>query len=317
MKHYLGLDLGGTGIKAGVVREDYAITAKHSVPTLHRREASDIVRDMADAGRTALKMAGLAETDVEYVGIGVPSAINHTNSRVVFANNLGWKDFDLISAFQREWDIPVHLGNDADVAVLAEVWAGVAREYENVIMLTLGTGVGGGLIFNKKLYAGGDGFGTEPGHILLVAGGERCTCGNTGCFEAYGSVTGLIRDTIRAMAEHPETIMREMCADDISRVSGRTAFGAAKQGDAAGKKVVKDYIGYLALGIASLTVLLRPQAVVLGGGVCNEGPELFIPLREAVFPLVYASDIIGVPQILKAELGNDAGIIGAALLGIG
>ena len=316
MNYYLGIDLGGTNIKAGVIRGDFTIEAKMSVPTLNRREASDVVKDMADAGKTVLRMAGLTEKDVKYVGIGVPSAINHKNSRVVFSANLHWRDFDLVSAFQSEWNIPVFLANDADAAALAEVWAGAARGYDNIVMLTLGTGVGGGLVFNKKLYTGGDGFGTEPGHMLLIAGGEQCGCGNKGCLEAYASVTALIRSTIRTMADYPDSIMLKMCKNDISRVNGRTAFEAAKQGDAAGKEVVTHYIDYLAQGIASLTILLRPQAVILGGGLCNEGPGLFEPLRMAVYPMVFGSDLIGVPQILKAELGNDAGMIGAALLGV-
>jgi glucokinase len=317
VKHYLGIDLGGTDIKAGVIREDYTIAAKHSVPTPRSHAVGETCREMAKAAQTALGLAGLAMADVACAGIGVPSTINGANGHVVFANNLGWRDIDLIPAFREHWDIPVCLANDADCAALAEVRAGAARSYENAIMLTLGTGVGGGLILNKRLYAGGDGFGSEPGHTLLVAGGEPCTCGGRGCLEAYASVTALIRDTIRAMAGSPGTLMRELCGNDISRVTGRTAFEAAKQGDGTAKKVVDDYIGYLAAGIASFTVLLRPQAVILGGGVANEGESLFIPLREKLPPLVYGSDIIGVPAILGARLGNDAGMIGAALLGAG
>lgn len=316
MKQYLGIDVGGTNIAVGVVGEDGTLIAKHSVPTLSHRPFEDVVADMVQAGRTVLDMAGLTQQDVDQVGIGVPSTINQHNGRMVYANNLGWRDQDVSAEFQKHWDIPVHLANDADVAVYAEAVAGAAAAYDSVLMLTLGTGVGGGMLFGKKLFLGGDGFGSEPGHIVLVAGGEPCTCGRIGCFEAYASVTALVRDTIRAMAEHPTTIMRELCGGNLANVSGRTAFQAAKQGDPVGAQVVENYLQYLAEGISSLIILLRPQVVILGGGVCNEGDPLFVPLREKVRPLVYGAEIMGVPPIIKAELGNDAGIIGAALLGV-
>ena len=316
MKHYLGIDLGGTAIKVGVVREDYKIIAKHSTPTKHARPAEEIIADMVNTGKSAIKTAGLNESDISHVGICVPSSINNNNKRIIFANNLGWRDFDVIPFFKKEWDIPVFLANDADSAALAEVRAGAARQYSNAVMLTLGTGVGGGLIFNNQVYTGGDGFGSEPGHIVIMAGGQQCTCGASGCFEAYASVTALKRDTKRAMDEFPGSIMHDINGDDPSHISGRTAFDAAAQGDEAGMLVVKNYIGYLATGIASLIILLRPQAVIIGGGVSDAGEPLFGPLREEVASRVCITGAVGIPPILKAELGNDAGIIGAALLGV-
>ena len=316
MKHYLGIDLGGTNIKLGVIREDLSIVCKHKVRTLPERPAREIIHAMADAGKAALSMAGLSDSDIQYVGISVPSAVNPDNNHIVYANNLGWKDFDLIPVFREAWNIPVHLANDGDTAALAEVMAGAAREYSNALMLTLGTGIGGGIILDKKVYAGGDGFGTEPGQLIILTGGEMCTCGVKGCFEAYASVIALTRDTRRAMKEHPESLIYEICGGDLSRIGGRTAFQAAKRGDETGQRVVDNYIGYLAAGITSLIVLLRPQAVILGGGVCAEGDSLFVPLRKLVSSMVYGADIIGSPPILRAELGNDAGFIGAALLGV-
>jgi len=316
LNYYLGIDLGGTTIKAGVVREDHSVVCKHKVRTTPDRFAHEIIYDMAEAGKTVLSMAGISETKIRYVGISVPSAVNPVNNHIVYANNLDWKDFDLIPVFKEAWDIPVLLANDGDAAALAEVTAGAAREYTDALMLTLGTGIGGGLIINKKVYAGGDGFGTEPGQLIILTGGELCTCGVRGCFEAYGSVTALTRDTLRAMEKHPGSLIHEICGGDKSRVGGRTAFQAAKRGDETGQKVVDSYIGYLAAGITSLIVLLRPQAVILGGGVCAEGDSLFVPLRERVSSMVYGADVIGSPPILKAALGNDAGFIGAALLGV-
>jgi len=316
LKHYLGIDLGGTDVKVGVVREDFSIVARHTVPTLAARPAGEVIADMAAAGREALRIAGLSETDVPYVGIGVPGLLNCNNNQIVYANNLNWRNVDLIPIFRSEWDVPVHLANDADVAALAEVHAGAAREYDHAIMVTLGTGVGGGLIFNKQLYTGGDGFGTEPGHIIIVSGGEACTCGLRGCFEAYSSVTALIRDTIRAMADYPDTIMRDICGGNISHVNGRTAFEAAKKGDAAAKLVISNYVSYLTTGLVSLINLFRPQAIIIGGGVSDAGDALFDPLREAVASCIWDPKTTGVTPILKAVLGNDAGVIGAALLGV-
>jgi len=315
-KYYVGIDLGGTDIKVGVIDEDYNIAAKHVIPTLSHRPIEDLVADMADAGKTAVKMAGINENDVVHVGVGVPGTVNSKTNEVVFANNIGWRNVDFIPLFRKFWDIPVYLGNDADAAALAEALAGAARDYDNVLVITLGTGVGGGLIFDNKVFTGA-GLGTEPGHIVIQMDGEQCTCGSRGCFEAYASVTGLIRDAKRAMAEHPDSILHKMCSGDESRVTGRVIFDAAKQDDVAAKKVVENYVKYVGTGIASLCNVIRPQAVILGGGVCNAGEPLFKPLGKIVESLVYFTESGGLPPIIKAELGNDAGMIGAALFGLG
>jgi len=316
MKHYLGIDLGGTDIKVGVIREDYSIAAKHIIPTKSNRPVEEVIADMAAAGRTAVEMAGISESDIVHAGVGVPGTVNSKTNEVIFANNIGWRNVDFIPIFQKYWDIPVFLGNDADAAALAEVYTGAAREYENVIVLTLGTGVGGGFIFDKKVFTG-CGLGTEPGHIIIVTDGEQCTCGSRGCFEAYASVTGLIREAKRVMDKHPDSLLHKLCDGDLSRVTGRIVFDAAKQDDDAAKIVVESYVKYLGTGIASLCNALRPQAVILGGGVCNAGELLFNPVRKVVESLVYFTDNGGLPPILKADLGNDAGMIGAALFGIG
>jgi len=314
-KHYLGIDLGGTDIKVGVIREDYSLAAKHIIPTHSHRSVEEMVADMAAAGRAAVIMAGLTDSDISHVGVGVPGTVNSKTNEVVFANNIGWRNVDFIPIFHKHWDIPVFLGNDADAAALAEVYAGAARDFDNVIVLTLGTGVGGGFVFDKKIFTG-CGLGTEPGHIVIVTDGEQCTCGSRGCFEAYASVTGLIRDAIRIMADYPDSLLYELCAGDFSKITGRVVFDAAKRDDAAAKIVVANYVKYLGTGIASLCNAVRPQAVILGGGVCNAGEPLFDPLGKIVESLVYFTDNGGLPPIIKAELGNDAGMIGAALFGI-
>ena len=316
MKYYVGIDLGGTDIKAGVIDDSYNIVAKHVVPTQTNRSVDAIVADMADAGKTAVKMAGLSESDIIHVGVGIPGAVNSKTNIIILTPNVGWKNVDFIPIFKKYWDIPVFLGNDADAAALAEVYAGAARGYDNVVVLTLGTGVGGGFVFDKKIFTG-CGFGTEPGHIIIVVDGEPCGCGARGCFEAYASVTALIREAKLIMSEYPDSLLHKLCQGDDSRVNGKIIFDAAKQDDPAAKIIVAEYVKYVAAGIASLCNALRPQAVILGGGVCNAGEPLFAPLGKIAETMIFSTGDGEIPPILRAELGNDAGIIGAALFGIG
>jgi len=314
-KYYLGIDLGGTDIKTGVIDEDFNIVAKHTVPTLPKRSVAEVIADMAAAGKTVVQMAGVSEKDIRHVGVGVPGTVNSKTNVVVLTPNVGWRNVDFIPIFKEFWDIPVYLGNDADAAALAEVYAGAARGYDNAIVLTLGTGVGGGFVFDKKVFTG-CGFGTEPGHIIIVVDGEPCGCGARGCLEAYASVTALIREAKSIMAKYPDSLLHELCGGDDTNVNGRIIFDAAKKDDPAAGIIVADYVKYLGAGIASLCNALRPQVVILGGGVCNAGEPLFGPLDKIVESLIYVTVEGEIPPILKAELGNDAGIIGAALFGI-
>lgn len=315
MKYYLGIDLGGTNIATGVLDESYRFLARHNVSTLGTRPFDVVVRDMATAAQEVLAKAGLTEKDISYVGIGAPSTIDPNTHHVVFANNLGWKDADLEGEFRKSWNVPVRIGNDADCAALGEALAGSAKDYDSMMLLTLGTGVGGSFILDKKIYLGGNGYGCEPGHSVLVYNGELCTCGRRGCLEAYASVTALIRQTVEMMAAYPRSLMRELCEHDLRKVSGRTAFDAAKKGDEAALRVVENYVNYLSAGIVSLVTSFRPAVVLLGGGISNEGDYLLEPVRRLVRETLYNADMIEAPAILRASLGNDAGIIGAAFLG--
>jgi len=315
-KYYLGIDLGGTDIKTGVIDNDYKLIAKHVIPTQAKRSAKEVISDMAAAGKEVVSMAGISERDIIHIGIGVPGAVNSLKNIIIKAPNLNWHNIDFIPMFKKHWDIPVFLGNDADAAALAEVYAGAAREYDNIILLTLGTGVGGGFVFDKKIFTG-CGFGTEPGHTIIVVDGEPCACGAKGCLEAYASVSALIREAIKIMTKYPDSLLHKLCDGNLSHINGKLIFDAVKQGDLAAKIIVDEYVKYLGAGIASLCNALRPQAVILGGGVCQAGKPLFDPLNSAVESLIFKTGDGEMPPILKAELGNDAGIIGAALFGIG
>lgn len=316
MKRYLGIDLGGTNMVAGVVDEKFNLLNTCRTSTDSKRSFEEIVADMAMVAKKALSESGLSEQDIDYVGIGAPSMVNPKTNRLIFANNLGWRNVDIGAEFQKSWDIPVKLGNDADCAALGEVLAGVAKEHSSALMITLGTGVGGGIVIDNKLFLGGEGMGVEPGHFTLIYNGAYCSCGRRGCLEAYASVTALIRQTIDRMVVSPHSLMWEECGKDLNKVSGRTSFDAARRGDEAAIEVVTEYIDYLGVGIASLVTAIRPEAVIIGGGISNEGDSLIIPLKKVVYDNLYAKDIIAPPPILKAKLGNSAGIIGAALLGI-
>lgn len=314
MKYYVGLDLGGTNIAAGVADENYKMIATHSVPTGKHRAFEEIVADMAQATRDVIEKAGLALDDFTSVGIGAPSSVNPRTKRLTYSNNLGWRNVPIVDEFRKHIDIPVFPANDADCAALGEAIAGVAKDYDSAMLITLGTGVGGGIIMNGQILAGADGASCELGHTTLILDGAACTCGRKGCFESYASVTGLIRQTIEAMARYPGSLMCEMCGYDMRKVNGRTAFEAAKRGDTAGKEVVEKYIYYVGNGISSLINAFRPSAVIIGGGVSNEGEYLLDPLREVICDALYGKGIVSPPMIMKAALGNAAGIIGAALL---
>ncbi len=314
MGYYVGIDLGGTNIAAGVVSETGELLCKRSVPTGAGRASEYIVADMAGVVEQCLADAALSREDIASLGVGVPGAVNDETGMVVFTTNLSWRQLPLSQMLGERLGLPVRLGNDADCAALGEVVAGCAREFDSALMITLGTGVGGGLVSHRKLFTGWSGVGIEPGHLTLVAGGVRCGCGNRGCFEAYASASALIRQTREAMITHPDSALWSL-VEDVEHVTARTPFDAALTGDPTALAVLDQYEEYLAAGIGGIVNLFRPQAVILGGGVSNQGETLLVPLREKLKKYCYASEYIAPPQVVKASLGNDAGIIGAALLG--
>lgn len=313
MPYRLAIDLGGTDIKAGVVDERFQVIESCVLPTRAERPFEVVVADMALAARRAAEAAGLGYGDFSCVGVGVPSTINPHSGLLVFSNNTNWRNVPLREELARHIPLPVYIGNDANCAVIGEAIAGAAKGLKNVLMLTLGTGVGGGIIYEGKLFVGGDGMGAELGHLTLVHEGEMCTCGVPGCFEAYASVTALIRQTEWAMGAHKDSAMHGH-AKEHGGISGRTAFDCAKQGDRAALSVVDAYTSYIAGGIGPLCTVFRPEVVLIGGGISKQGDYLLGPIRDKLPRYVHASDIIGCPPVLAAALGNLAGTIGAAYL---
>ena len=313
----IGIDLGGTNIAAGIVDENYKIVVKGSVPTNADRDAELIIKDMGALCSDLVKQAGLSMSDIEYAGIATPGTANRAEGIVEYANNLPFRRFPIAETLKKYFDVKtVHIENDANAAAKGEAVAGIAKGCNHAVMITLGTGVGGGIIIDKKVYSGFNFAGAELGHIVIEYNGRPCTCGRKGCWEAYSSATGLINMTKDKLAECSDTLMHKLVAENNGEVSGKTAFQAARQGDKAGAEVVEEYIEYLACGMATIINIFQPEILCVGGGVCNEGDYLMKPLIEKVEKEQYSRDNMAKTQIKIASLGNDAGIIGAAALGV-
>ncbi|HBL84141.1 MAG: glucokinase [Clostridiales bacterium GWF2_38_85] len=317
MNYYIGVDLGGTKIAAGITDESGKILIKDSVPTLAEREADEIVKDMAKLCLSLAERMNLTMKDIRYVGVATPGIANQNRGTVDYSCNLPMVNYPLVQRLQNFLGIKkVLIENDANAAALGETICGAAQNCNNSVMITLGTGVGGGCIINRKVYSGFNFCGPELGHIVIEHDGVPCSCGRKGCWESYSSATALIRMTKEKLLLTKDTIMWEMTGNDINKVSGKTAFTASKQGDKAGQEVVDKYIGYLASGIVSVINIFQPEVLSIGGGVSGEGDYLLKPLMKIVDKEEYARDSTARTKIKIAQLGNDAGIIGAAMLGI-
>lgn len=298
-KYHLGLDVGGTNLVAGVVDEDFKIISKCSRPSGAVRSIEAITSDMAAVSREAVEGAGLTLSDVAYWGIGMPSCVNQHTNLLVHANCFGWRQVAIYDYLRPLLPLDVKIDNDANCAAYGEAIAGAAKGKDNVLMLTLGTGVGGGIIINREIYKGADDMGAELGHTKLVFDGELCTCGQRGCLEAYCSATALIRHARERMGV-------EMTAKDV--------FDSARSGNLTCRTLIDEYIRMLAAGISSFITIFRPEAIIIGGGVANAGDDLFVPLNAELQRCTFGASEIGVPVVTKASLGNDAGLIGAAFL---
>ena len=307
----IGIDLGGTNIAVGAVDDGHAIVSRVSVPTLARRPAAEVVGDMGDAVEAALAKAGLSIGDCRSIGIGSPGTCNSAAGVVERAYNLGWDHVPVCRMLEERFHVPCRLSNDANCAALAEQVAGAAVGHDNVVLITLGTGVGGGIIIGGKIYAGMRGAGAELGHTVLVLDGEPCTCGRRGCWEAYASATALIRQTREAAVQNPQSLLAQVPAEQIN---GRTVFDAADRGDAAAQRVIDRYCEYIAAGMTDIVNALAPEMILLGGGVSRQGERLLAPIREYIATHCFGQREGAIPVVAAAQLGNDAGIIGAAAL---
>ena len=310
---YIGIDLGGTNIAVGLVDENGKIVHKDSMPALKERGYEAIIKDMAYLSKKVTEEAGYTLKDVKSVGIGCPGTVDNDRGLVVYSNNIVMHNVPLAYEFKKYIDLPVGLSNDADAAAYGE-YVAIGRNMECFLFVTLGTGVGGGIIINGKIFNGFNRSGAEIGHTSIVVGGKQCTCGKRGCLEQYASVTALIEQTKEKMAECPESMMHEWVKKN-GEVNGKTAFECEKYGDKAAREVKDQYIRYVAEGISNMINIFQPDMLVIGGGISKEGDELLIPIKEFAYENDY-NKYMPKTEIRIAQLFNDAGIIGAAILAV-
>lgn len=313
--YYIGIDVGGTGIKAGVVTEEGKIIKSCAIPTQRDAHYTELVKNMADLVFKTLKESDVLLDDIKSIGIGFPSAVDDKAGIVVYTANINLSDAPVVEELKKYINKPIYIGNDANCAALGEYFALNDDSIENFVAITLGTGVGGGIIINKKLYTGSNGSAGEIGHIRLTMDGEKCSCGRDGCWECYASATALIRDSKRAADENPESILYKNIKANGGRSNGKLVFDTAQEGDATAQKVIDNYVKYISEGIIDIINIFQPSVIAIGGGVSRQGDNLLNPIKKYINGKVYGSKFIKQCTITMAKLGNDAGIVGAAFLG--
>lgn len=306
----IGIDLGGMSAKAALLAGE-KLEGKSRVETSAANTAEQTALALAHLAMETAEKAGKSMEDVQAIGIGSPGVVDSANGSIVLWSNFHWKDVPLGALVEKYTGKKTFVTNDANAAALGEARFGAAKQFSDSILITLGTGIGGGIIIGGKLFEGYRSAGTEVGHMVIRQDGELCTCGRKGCFERYASAGALIRLTQAEMANDRSSAMWKY-APAVEKADGRTVFLALKEGDAAAKKVLDTYIAALGEGVANLVNVFRPQAVILGGGISAEGETLLAPLRAYVYPRLYVSEKIVPLELRCAALGNDAGLYGAA-----
>lgn len=311
MKYIIAIDLGGMSAKGAAFSLDDELLCESRIHTNACDGFEKTVEKLYSLVQELQEKGNLLSDELLGIGVGSPGVVDSQSGVVLRWTNFGWNNVPLAETLSKLSGVKVVIANDANVAALGESKFGATAQYQSSILLTLGTGIGGGMVFDGKLIEGYKCAGAELGHITIREGGLLCSCGRKGCYEKYASATALIRQTRHAMVENLQSVMWELAEGNIERVDARTAFIAARQGDETAKKVIEQYVGYLSEGIADFVNILRPEAIVLGGGVANEGEALFEPLRKAVDERSYiAMDIVPL-KIVGAKLGNKAGVYGA------
>lgn len=308
----IGIDIGGTSIKGAAVDSNGKVYESFTMPFVKEDSGEKIITELAKLVKQYIKEQGL-EGKIAGMGIGCPGSIDIEKGVVNYANNLGWNNLPIAKIMQETLPYPVRLINDANAAALGEAKFGAGKSYENIILLTLGTGVGGGIIVNGKLYEGNEGKGAELGHMVVELDGEQCSCGRKGCLEAYASATALIRDVKKAMLLDKKSILWEL-SPNIESINGGIIFQAVAQGDETANKVLENYIKYLGEGILNFCNIFRPDAIVLSGGIANAGDALFKPLNEYIKVRDYGYKGTPAVKVVPATLGYDSGKVGAAAL---
>ena len=314
MGYYCGIDLGGTNIKAGIVDGEGKLLNKLSIKTNADRSMEEIIHDMGQLALDAIKDAGLEVKDIEAIGIGSPGTPDNDEGLLVYSSNLPFNKAPMRKLIRDVVDLPVYIDNDANCAAMAEAVAGAGKGAKDSVTITLGTGVGAGVIVNGRIFSGFNQAGSEFGHTVLVSGGVQCGCGRKGCFEQYASASALARMTREAAEANPDSLLNKVYAEE-GEWNARIAFIAMREGDKTAEEVVDSYTSYLADGLANAINAFMPEVLIVGGGVCNEGDPLLIPMREKTMSRPYFGPGVPKTRIALAQMGNDAGIVGAAMMG--
>ena len=313
---YIGIDIGGTNLKAGLVDESGLILATHRRKVAQVDDRESLAWTLVALTQDLCRAANVPLDQVASVGVGVPGAVDIYSGSVLYTCNLPLRNVPLRKLFHRYLALPLYVENDANCAALAEYFVGAGRGSKRFVTITLGTGIGGGIIHNGKIFHGANGMAGEVGHMSIVYQGEPCPCGRRGCWERYASAAALKRQTAQAMQEHPDSILFQVVEENDGHVSGQSAFIAMRRGDPVGKQVCDQYIDYLAAGIVNLINIFQPDTLAIGGGVSNEDDRyLLTPLRRRVEQESLPCNRDKMTRIVRAELGTQAGIIGAAFLG--
>ena len=310
----VGVDLGGTNIATGVINEKNVIIGRGKVKTRAPRPAEEIFDSIKEAVDMAVANAGVDYRDIVSVGIGTPGSVNKDTGAIEFSNNLQFNNVPAKQMLEERLNKPVYLENDANAAALGEAVAGSGNGVKNFVAVTLGTGVGSGIIIDGKIYRGSNFCGGEMGHMVINVDGIPCNCGRKGCWEKYASATALVSQAVEAMEGNKASLLWQTCDGDLNKVEGKTIFEAYDMGDAVAKAVVDKYIYYVAVGLANVINALQPEAVCIGGGISGQGEKILAPIRDIVKAERYSVYAEKQAAIVPAALGNDAGIIGAALL---
>ena len=310
----IGVDLGGTNIAVGVIDENYNIIGRGKVKTRAPRPAEAIFDSIKEAVDMAVVNAGINYDEIQSVGIGTPGSVNKDTGAIEFSNNLKFHNVPAKAMLEERLKKTVYLENDANAAALGEAVAGCGHGVKNFVAVTLGTGVGSGIIIDGKIYRGSNFCGGEMGHMVINVDGIPCNCGRKGCWEKYASATALVSQAVEAMQNDKASLLWQTCDGDLNKVDGKSIFEALDMGDATAKAVVDRYLYYVAIGLANVINALQPESVCIGGGISGQGEKILKPIREMVKAERYSVYADKQAAILPAALGNDAGIIGAALL---
>ncbi len=309
--YYAGVDIGGKNTKMGIVDDFGNVLSSMTYKTQMERGYDAILLEMISNIGYMCQETGFDMKELSGIGIGVPGIVNSRAGLVMSCSNLNWKGVDLAGDVRNLTGKTCKVCNDANCAALGEQRFGSGKNFKNIVFITLGTGVGSGIIIDGKLFEGLGCAGAEAGHMGIQVEGDKCACGNKGCWEEFISAKAFVAQTKEAIEKHKDSLLAKICKDGVS---GKSAFIAAREGDAVAKAVVEKYIKYVVYGIIGLTNILHPQAFVLGGGIANEGAELILPVKRMLNEYIDNNGFYPYVDVVGASLGNDAGYMGAAAL---